>query len=307
MAPDSPFRRSPGQNPLGRKEKYGADSANDAAPPEAKKRGFFTDLLLRFVFFQIQIVKILLVAVFVFVLAGWGGYYLIQHQLKKAEILVPNIAGLRLEKAVQILHAKELDLSLKIEKMEYSDLVEEGEIISQFPRAGTFVKSGAVVRVNVSEGTTRVSCPDVRGKNDFQAGIDLRKVDLNEGGKTFLPDPDLKRNLVIAQDPPPGTLLDRGAKVHLLVSLGPKPTRILMPRLVDLTLVEAQELLAPLGLRISTFREEPFPEKDDGIIWRQDPPSGATVAPDAAIGVTLVWNIGANPEPQDLSSRAPKG
>ena len=67
-------------------------------------------------------------------------------QIKKTEIPAPNIAGYRVEKAIALLHEKGLDLSLKIEKLEYSNLVEEGEIISQYPRAGTFVKSGTELR-----------------------------------------------------------------------------------------------------------------------------------------------------------------
>lgn len=290
MAAASFYRKKTDHNDSAGKTGPAAAGPPVSQPLPDRRRGFLLDLFFRFFFFLFQIVKVLIICGLVFGLAGWGSYFLVQRKIKKTEILVPNIAAYRLEEAVKFLHEEKLDLSLKIENLEYSDLVEEGEIISQFPRSGTFAKPGAVLRVRLSKGSTRVPCPDVRGKNELQAGIDLRNVDLDAGKKTFLPDPDLKRNLVVAQDPPPGTPMNRGDKVHLMVSLGPAGSPFLLPDLKDLTPIEAQDFLRPYGLKIGETVQEPFLGKDDGLIARQEPAPGALVRKGDAVRVFVVNN-----------------
>jgi len=265
-------------------------------PPEDKTagpvrpRGFVADLILRFFFFQIQILKVLVICALVFLLVGIVGYRVVEHRVRSTEVAVPNIAGYPFDAAAQLFHEKGLDLGLRIEGTEFSDFAQPGEILSQFPRSDSFVKAGSVVRVRISAGSARVACPDLRGANDLQAGIDLRAADLAEGERSFVHAPDAAGESVMAQHPPPGSPLLRGSKVDLLVSLGARRPQYLMPDLVGMSRFEAEEVLASSSLKVAGATEEWQAGFANGAICRQDPPTGSVVSADSPVHLTIARN-----------------
>ena len=285
------------------------DTAPAEAPayvePPVRRRGCLVDLILRFFYFLLHTIALLLVGAAMFGLAGWYAYHLVQRQIQGEEVTAPNLAGLKLDKAMEAL-AKPGggDLGLRVSEREFSETVGEGEIISQVPPAMTRVKAGTVIRVKESKGTTKVACPDVRGKPYLDAGILLRNANLTEGEKSFAADPSLKKDYVIAQAPAPGSLQFRGTPVNLLVSLGSEARFILMPSLADLPFIEAQQRLAELGLPAPTKVEAPSPGTEEDFVIAQDPAPGASVAPDAPIKVTVASNLGRRPSPSPSPSPA---
>lgn len=268
------------------------------SPALRKGRGFLADLVVRFCFFLLQIIKVCFLSALVFSLAGAGAFLIVQRRIRGNEVETPNIAGLQVEKAVERLHELNLDLSIKMEGAEFSDLAPQGAIIAQVPPAGKRVKAGSAMRVRVSRGTTLIPCPDLRGKNHLEAGILLRQADLREGEESFLAAAEVNKDLVIAHNPAPGSYVERKTAVDLLVSLGPALPEILMPDLTNMTVAEAQELLEYLRLEIQGVEEGPCPGKDDGLVFRQDPEAGATVAPGTSVRVTVVSNLGRTPPGQ---------
>ncbi|HUT23413.1 MAG TPA: PASTA domain-containing protein [Sumerlaeia bacterium] len=281
-------RETPDRTPGG-----GTRSPNHpGSPPMRKERGFPADLAVRFCFFLLQIVKVCFFSALVFSLAGAAAFLIVQRRIRGNEVETPNIAGLSAQQAVERLHELRLDLSIKMEGAEFSDLAPQGAIIAQVPPPGKRIKAGSAIRVRVSRGATLIPCPDVRGKNHLEAGILLREADLREGEKSFLFSPEVKKDLVIAHNPVAGSYVERKAAVDLLVSLGPATPEILMPDLTDMTVVEARDLLDSMKLEIQGVEEEPFPGKDDGLIFRQEPEAGATVAPGIGVRVTVVGNLG---------------
>ncbi|MBN1867475.1 PASTA domain-containing protein [Candidatus Sumerlaeota bacterium] len=261
-------------------------------PRTPRRRSAGADLLLRFLFFVFQVLKIGVLSAVVFALAGVAAYSIVEDRIRGKEVVVPSLAGMRVEKALEEIHEPDLDLGIKLEKLEYSDLASEGEIVSQNPPPGKRVKRGAEIRVRVSRGPTLVVCPDVKAVNYLEAGIRIREADLVEGPRSMLPDAGVERDGVIAQDPPAGTLLERRSPVSLLVSLGPAQSVVLMPSLADLTKEEADKVLDGLGLTIQSVAEEPLEGRDNGLIFRQDPPAGSLVSAGRKISVTVVNNLG---------------
>jgi beta-lactam-binding protein with PASTA domain len=289
-------------------EKVAAETPSPAVEAPLRGHGCMVDLILRFFYFLFHTIALLVLGAAMFGLAGWGAYYLVQREIRGAEVAAPNLAGLKLDKAMEALQKPDgADLSLRVSEREFSETVGEGEIISQFPPEGTHVKAGTVIRVKQSKGTTRVSCPDVLGKPYLNAGIELRNANLVEGEKSYIADANIRKDSVVAQDPPPKSLQFRGSPVNFLISLGPETRRILMPTLTDLTIVEATDRLAKLELSsVPTVTEEPRPDMDDGLIFGQDPAPGASVARDAPIRVTVVRNAGRLPSPSPSPGHGPR-
>lgn len=295
MSADTIFDKTRGRTDGGAERHQPLGAPEPSRPPSRsgpKRRGCLVDLIGRFFFFFFQVLKLLIVGGAVCLATGWIGYTLVQRNIQKVEVTVPNLTVRYFDDAAALLHEKNLDLSLRIEKKEFSDDVEEGRIISQAPPTGTHVKAGAVVRVVVSLGTTRIPCPDLRGTPFRDAGIALRKGDLAEGKKSYVADPKVKKDFVIAQSPPPGAPLYRETPVDLLVSLGTGQARVRMPDLRNLTRLDAADVLAELGLRITSVAAEPHPTMEDGAILRHDPPANSAVTPATPISVTIVDNRG---------------
>lgn len=95
---------------------------------------------------------------------------------------------------------------------------------------------------------------------------------------------------VARQRPSAGTLVKRGSRVEILLSLGPQ--RVPVPDLSGQALPSAQVALAaaglPLGRTVSIFAPGSFP----GAVVGQSPQPGAAVAPDESVDLLLALGGG---------------
>ena len=169
-----------------------------------------------------------------------------------------------------------------------------GTIIDQRPAPKTEVKKGTSVRVVVSGGPVNVVVPDLRGLTRNEAKVRLEKANLRPGEIASIQDAKASVDLVLATEPPAGATAVRNATVNLLVSVGPPPAEISMPRLMGKTPEEAENQFAALGLdlRISEIQEQERPDFTPGVICDQTPKPGTRVHPEAAVMVTVAKNPG---------------
>ena len=236
--------------------------------------------------------KIVVLGALVFTATAAVSYLVVQREIKGKEMQAPNLAGLTVPEALTKLSKSAPELAMKLDGMEYSNLVNEGEIISQVPLAGSKIKAGSPLRIRVSKGNSKVSCPNVQETNYQEAGIALRRAGLKEGNISLDFDPKVKKDFVIAQDPSPGAELDRQTPVNLLVSKGIPAQVIRMPDLTDKTAQEAGDVLRNAGLQMPGVLETAIPGKDNGLIVEQSPAPGSIVTPETTTTVTVVNNLG---------------
>jgi len=214
-------------------------------------------------FFTVSLVFILLSAV---------SYFVIRSFVIVGEQPVPNVIGLTPAQALEQISQKKFTMTL--EKYDYSRALEEGRIMSQYPAGGVRAKIGSPVRVVLSKGSPLVSVPDVRGDTEVSAGIKIRSAELSVGTISRKHDARVKKDCVIAQDPPPLAGVTRNHAVKLLVSLGSQPGEYVMPSLAHLTLAEATELIENLGMTISEIRRVDT-SSTKNLVVEQYPPAGA--------------------------------
>src|SRR6201996_5394697 len=101
------------------------------------------------------------------------------------EVKVPPLAGLTLADASRRTSA--LGLSLKLENRFYSPNVAPGPLLAQDPAPGATVRREWPVRVTESLGTQQVAIPAVLGQSERTAGINIRRVGLEQGVVAHLP------------------------------------------------------------------------------------------------------------------------
>ena len=97
-----------------------------------------------------------------------------------------------------------------------------GTVTGQSPPPGTHVIKGTTVRINVSKGLPPILIPsDLIGKTEADASAELQQQGFNVG-PTQQQDSPKPQGTVIDTNPKPGTSVQRGSQVTLIVSRGPQ-------------------------------------------------------------------------------------
>lgn len=135
---------------------------------------------------------------------------------------VPNVVGMTASQArVALETAGFPDISTS---EEFSDSIPRGDIASQDPSPGSRIRSGQSVALVVSRGEAK-EVPAVVGQSQSQATRELEGLTL-EVSVASQPSDTAPEGSVIAQDPRPGSVLEEGDKVELVVSSGPPFTTV---------------------------------------------------------------------------------
>lgn len=158
------------------------------------------------------------------------------------QVRVPNIEGL--EQAVAENQLQGLGLSLVVQDGRYDDKVQPQRIIMQLVPAGTYLSPGEVVEVIVSRGREKVRVPPVAGLPLQEAQTKLAAAGLAVDRRDA-PSADVAAGIVMSQEPPAETEMERGGAVRLVVSIG---DRVAVPVLVGKPEAEAQRLIREAGL-----------------------------------------------------------
>ena len=140
---------------------------------------------------------------------------------------VPNVVGYT--RANAIAEFKRQEISYKIETKNDDDM-EEGLVISTYPKAGKEITSETTVIIYISSGpaeekkpeTETVIMPDLSGLSLSVAKTTLKNNKLDVGTVTEEHHDTIKKGEVISQSVLKEKEVDVGTKVNLVISLGPK-------------------------------------------------------------------------------------
>jgi beta-lactam-binding protein with PASTA domain/predicted Ser/Thr protein kinase len=135
-------------------------------------------------------------------------------------VKVPVVVGTQRSVAVQQLRGRGLTPSVSEEESSSP----AGQVIRQSPSAGTEVEPGAAVSIVVSQGEAKATVPNVIGKLRSEAVPALREAGLDptvEEEETEVPS---QVGRVTDQFPPPGSEVDEGTAVTIVVGKRPPGT-----------------------------------------------------------------------------------
>jgi serine/threonine-protein kinase len=207
--------------------------------------------------------------------------------LRQEEVRVPDLTGQEIVTVIDTMYQQ--GLQLKVDRREPSQTVPRDAVITQDPPPGTGIKKGRTVKVVVSQGPSELLVPMLVGEQYRKAEILLR-----QGGLLFLDiariwSDAIERDVVIAQDPPAGTPIEKGGRVNLLVSLGKKGRMYVTPRLLGKKAEEAARLVDRMGLQhrvVSRTSTSGF-LGSDRIIVSQRPNPGYPIAADGMVELVV--------------------
>jgi beta-lactam-binding protein with PASTA domain len=191
---------------------------------------------------------------------------------------VPNVVQRTLEAATG--NITDAGLTVGAVTEEYSETVDAGKVISQFPAPDTQLRRDAAVNLVVSLGPAPVDVPAVVGKSEDEA-VQL----LKDAGLTAQVSPeqvnsrDIPAGSVAVQTPASGQV-ERGSEVTLTISKG--PVMVQVPNVVRRSPDEARAQLEGLGFQVQISE---LLGGLLGIVQSQDP-SGGSMAPEGSV-ITL--------------------
>lgn len=192
------------------------------------------------------------------------------------EVTVPDIRGLYEAEAREVLS----DLGLKLEFRMEAFTIEypESTVAEQDPLPGKVVKRGRKVWVAISLGGEFQDVPYCLGKTVRAARIDLERSGMEVGAVSRVASARTFPEEVIASEPLPGVPVVRGSRVNLLVSTGPRASRVLLPDLRRKSAVRVKLSLERLGLYVkqSSLDDDFNPLRSYVVMHR--PTRGAVVA-----------------------------
>lgn len=159
---------------------------------------------------------------------------------------IPSVKGLTPEAAQAVITKSPLTVGTITEV--FNSDIPKGYVISSTPIAGTSVKRDATVDLIVSKGIEQVALASYLGKSGEQALNELTQAGFNvEAGYAFSETvPELA---VISQNPAGGATANKGGKVSILISKGPRYTYI--PKtIITMEANAAKATLESLGLKV---------------------------------------------------------
>jgi serine/threonine-protein kinase len=166
-----------------------------------------------------------------------------------------------------------------------------GTVIGQDPSPGSRVDKGKLINLFVSAGPGEATIPDLAGQGRLAARRQLtatgfRIAERRENSDT------VGQNRVITTVPAPGTKLERGQTVTLVISSG--RARVTVPDVVGQTQDSARPALERAGFTVKTT-EQASQSKDPGTVLTQNPQGGTTVASGSTITLVVAK------QPQDAA------
>jgi serine/threonine protein kinase/beta-lactam-binding protein with PASTA domain len=166
---------------------------------------------------------------------------------------IPKTTGLTVSAAQNAISRFPLEI-LEINEI-FSNEIPKGFVIQTRPEAGTSVKRDAQVEIIVSKGIEQIVLASYLGKGGEQALNELTEAGFDVE-PTYAYSESVLELAVVSQIPAGGTALNKGAKVSIVISKGPRFTFI-PETIIAMESVAAQNLLKSLGLKpkvVSTGR-----------------------------------------------------
>lgn len=230
-----------------------------------------------------RLVRAVAVCLGLVALATLSAYIAMLWVLEEDRMEVPRVVGLDSVAAEALI--REVGLAPRIVAEEFSTAVPRGHITKQRPSRGTRLKIGGEVRLILSRGSDQLDAPDLAGLTPARAQRILAEAGLVFGPVTSVHSDAHARETIMAQDPPAGAAVIRGASIRLLQSVGPLEDIVVVPDLLDREMVVALNLLKELQLEARmTFYES---ISGDGRVIEQDPPAGTQIKVGGQVQITI--------------------
>jgi beta-lactam-binding protein with PASTA domain len=188
-------------------------------------------------------------------------------------VTVPDLTGKTFEEARAELALKKTSLAIVGSRLD--GRYEQGRVLSQEPGPSSRIKTNRTVNIIISAGTERVAVPKLEGRSLEWATQEFRNAGLRKGRVSQVHTSRYPAGRIIAQQPPAGDSVGRGAPVDILVSEGAWEPKYIMPDLVEMNEKTVVRRLDELEFQVTEIHYSYYPGLGPGIILKQTPMPGS--------------------------------
>ena len=187
---------------------------------------------------------------------------------------VPDFKNKSVVEAVS--EAETLGLVVQVEQV--ASTLQEGRILAQSPSAGTELRKGKVIVLQVAKGGELHPVPDVAGKTLSEAQEEIKAQGFALGDVVRIRESGKQAGNVIAQSPAAPANIAAGRKIDLLVQdTGDSSGNVKIPDVNRMTEKEARNVLEAGGLKVSGVDRVYSPLLPEGLAIETRPGAGTLI------------------------------
>ncbi|MCS6808559.1 MAG: PASTA domain-containing protein [Bacteroidota bacterium] len=162
-----------------------------------------------------------------------------------AVVRTPNVVGMSYGQAVRLL--QDNGFTVRVSSENYHNAVPAGHIVTQTPYAGSLVKTSRTIYLSLSKGKQLLEVPNLVGLTVRDARIALMRLGLSLSSASYQFNNNIPANIIFQQSLPPRQKVGFGARIDVVVSLGPEVVYAVVPDVEGKSLEEARRILALAG------------------------------------------------------------
>ena len=211
------------------------------------------------------------------ILPGYVGY--------NNEHYLPDIRGEFIERASYQLRS--IGFQTLVVYAPYSELHQPGTVIKMFPRAFTKVKEGRSINLTIAGKMGDITIPDLIKSSLRNSKLEISRIGLGIDTIIYEFDNNVSEGNITFQIPRPGKVVKSSTNMTLGVSRGRPPDYYIVPDIVNLSLLSAQNKITDAGLRVGDIIYEYQPQLLNNTVIEQNMTSGMRVSFPASIHLVV--------------------
>ncbi len=224
-----------------------------------------------------------LVSLFTAIIVCAVFFFVLPLKKAPADTIVPDLSGSTTEQARVI--AESRGLLLVVGGEEENEDVAENLICRQTPLPGSAVRTKSTVTIFISKGSRLIVLPDFKGQGLSEATVKLSELGLKIGEVRSEKNATINKDKIISTTPEAGARVKKGEVITVVLSRGPEAVKV--PRLIGKALSTAKRIIEDNGFVVGTVSWEVSTEYNVGIVMRQKPNAGKTVAKGSKINLVV--------------------
>jgi serine/threonine-protein kinase len=187
-----------------------------------------------------------------------------------AQATVPDVTGQDVSSATTTLQQAGFTVAQQARQSNQAP----GTVIDQSPAGNTQAAQGSKVTLTVSSGPAQVTVPDVVGEDQATAANRLGSAGLTLGTVSNQPSATVPSGSVVSTSPSPGTKVNPGSTVNLVVSSGQPQPQSQVPNVVGQPQDQAKSTLTAAGYGVSAQPQGVSDPTQNGIVLSENPAAG---------------------------------
>ena len=238
-----------------------------------EKKGFFNNWIVRNIIKAVIFVAVVVLAVNI----GLG--LITQHG---KEITVPDFTNMSFREALET--GQRAGVRVEVTDSVYVRRMQRGAVFTQNPVAGSRVKKGRRVLLTINAVVPRkVTMPSLVGYSMRQAKAELSSRGLYLGRLIYVSDiatNNVLRQLYRDHEIKPGTQVESGAAIDLVVGLNSEDSRTYAPNVVGLKYLRAVDAVHDNSLNVTKLNFDKavrdYTDSLNAVVYKQSPASVET-------------------------------